>query len=58
MSEDRQAQDEELVVAAARAVIAAFGVKMREDLPVSAVTALRLLETALALYEDGKRAIR
>ena len=48
-------QDEELLAAAARAVIAAFGAEeQREQLPAPSLVALRLLETALALYQHSK----
>lgn len=48
-------QDEELLATAARAVVAAFqDGHQREQLPGSCLVALRLLETALALYQHGK----
>lgn len=56
MTEDDLAKDEELLIAAARAVIVAFRAPIREQLPASPTTALRLLETALALYDDSKQA--
>lgn len=48
-------QDEELLAAAARAVLAAFRDEgEREQLPARSLVALRLLETALALYQHSK----
>ena len=47
--------DEELLAAAARAVVAAFHAEgQREKLPASSLVALRLLETALALYQHSR----
>lgn len=55
-SEDGQL-DEQLLAAAAMAVVTAFrDGRQREQLPASSLVALRLLETALALYQHSKRA--
>jgi hypothetical protein len=48
-------QDEELLAAAARVVVAVFHAEgQREQLPAPSLVALRLLETALALYQHSK----
>ena len=48
-------QDEDLLAAAARAVLAAFQAEwQREQLSSTSLVALRLLETALALYQHSK----
>jgi hypothetical protein len=49
-------EDRDLLAAAAQAVIAAFRVPGAEQLPPASMAALRLLETALMLYEDQRRA--
>lgn len=47
------ATDEELLAAAAQAVVAAFRDQVqREHLSATSIAALRLLETALMLYQD------
>lgn len=49
------ATDEELLAAAAQAVVAAFREDVtRQHLPPTANAALRLLETALMLYQDRR----
>ncbi len=49
------ASDEELLAAAAQAVVAAFrSDSQREHLPPTSIAALRLLETALILYLDRR----
>ena len=49
------ATDEELLAAAAQAVVAAFREDpTRQHLPPTAIAALRLLETALILYQDRR----
>ncbi len=47
------ATDAELLAAAAQAVLATFRDQLqREQLPPTSIAALRLLETALMLYQD------
>ena len=47
--------DEELLAAAAQAVVAAFREDLsRQHLPPTGAAALRLLETALMLYQDRR----
>ena len=47
--------DGELLAAAAQAVVAAFRDDLqREHLPATSIAALRLLETALMLYQDRR----
>jgi hypothetical protein len=47
--------DEALLAAAAQAVVAAFRENVqREQLPATSIAALRLLETALILYQDSR----
>ena len=49
------ATDDELLAAAAQAVVAAFrDDSTRQHLPPTSIAALRLLETALILYQDRR----
>ena len=50
--------EKELLAAAAKAVVAVFRHPSAEQLPPSSIAALRLLETALMLYDGSKQAHR